>query len=232
MQSWIEALGLLEMNELTVAVRILLSVLCGGALGLERTRKLRPAGLRTYMLVSLGACIVMMTGIYLFQYLGPGFDPARMAAQVVSGIGFIGAGTIMVTRYYRVKGLTTAAGLWVSAAMGLAIGVGFYLGAVITCLAILLIMIFADALETRYTRSLRRMHIYLVLDDANHLPRLLRLIREKDIAVSELETTSSDISQGVGLFCTLKLPAHRDHAETAAMIEDLESVLFLEEIEG
>ena len=82
MQSWIEALGLLEMNELTVAVRILLSVLCGGALGLERTRKRRPAGLRTYMLVSLGACIVMMTGIYLFQYLGPGFDPARMAAQI------------------------------------------------------------------------------------------------------------------------------------------------------
>ena len=110
-----------------VVIRILAAIFIGGLIGLERGMKNRPAGLRTYMLVCVGSCLVMMTNQYVFQSSGSG-DPMRLGAQVISGIGFLGAGTIVVTRHNQIKGLTTAAGLWVSAGLGLALGIGFYSG--------------------------------------------------------------------------------------------------------
>lgn len=121
----------LELNSIVeITVKLLLALLCGGILGIEREHKKRPAGFRTYMLVSLGSALVMMTNQYIWEYYGIG-DPTRMGAQVINGIGFLGAGTIIVTGHNRVKGLTTAAGLWTAACIGLAIGIGFYEGAVI-----------------------------------------------------------------------------------------------------
>ena len=105
---------MLELHEITygsVLLRLLLATIIGGILGWERGRKNRPAGLRTYMLVCLGAAIVMMTNQYVTQCLGTG-DPVRMGAQVISGIGFLGAGSIMVTQRNQIRGITTAAGLW------------------------------------------------------------------------------------------------------------------------
>ena len=116
--------GLREVTPLAILLRILAAVVIGGLIGLERGMKNRPAGLRTYMLVCVGACVVMLTNQYIFQTSATG-DPTRMAAQVVSGIGFLGAGTIIVTRRNQIKGLTTAAGLWASAGVGLALGIGF-----------------------------------------------------------------------------------------------------------
>ena len=116
--------GLREVTPIAILVRILAAVVIGGLIGLERGMKNRPAGLRTYMLVCVGACVVMLTNQYIFQTFSTG-DPTRMAAQVISGIGFLGAGTIIVTRRSQIKGLTTAAGLWASAGVGLALGIGF-----------------------------------------------------------------------------------------------------------
>ena len=114
-----------EVTYLAVALRILAAVIIGGFVGLERGMKNRPAGLRTYMLVCVGSCLIMLTNQYIYQCYGTG-DPVRMGAQVVSGIGFLGAGTIVVTRRNQIKGLTTAAGLWTAAGVGLALGIGFY----------------------------------------------------------------------------------------------------------
>lgn len=111
----------------------------GGVIGLERDLKNHAAGFRTYILVCLGSSIVMMTNQFIFNNYELG-DPARMGAQVISGIGFLGAGTIMVTNHNHVKGLTTAAGLWSAACIGLAIGIGFYEGALAGGGALLLIM--------------------------------------------------------------------------------------------
>lgn len=127
------------LNFVTIVVRITLAVLIGGVIGLERSMKNHTAGFRTHILVCLGATLVMMTNLYIYQTYGTS-DPTRMGAQVISGIGFLGAGTILVTRYNQIKGLTTAAGLWTAATVGLALGIGFYEGAFATAIAILLIM--------------------------------------------------------------------------------------------
>ena len=106
----------------TIFFRLFLSIVIGGVLGLERGRKSRPAGLRTYILVCLGSTVVMMTNQYVSQCMNTG-DPVRMGAQVLSGIGFIGAGSIMKTGRNQVRGITTAAGLWAAACIGLTIGI-------------------------------------------------------------------------------------------------------------
>ena len=135
MGDWISYLR--ELNMASLLLRLILAMLCGGLLGLERGRKRRPAGSRTYMLVCLGAALTMVLSQYEYVMLttewadvstelGIRTDVARFGAQVVNGIGFLGAGTIMITGRQQIKGLTTAAGLWASACMGLAIGAGFY----------------------------------------------------------------------------------------------------------
>ena len=134
---------MLEIRELTLTsifVRLLLAVVLGGIIGMERGMKNRPAGLRTYMLVTLGACVVMVTNQYIYQVFDTG-DPVRLGAQVVSGIGFLGAGTIIVTGRNKIRGLTTAAGLWLTAAIGMACGLGREVTAIMS--ALLALAVFA-----------------------------------------------------------------------------------------
>lgn len=128
-----------DLNIASIIFRIFLSVLVGGILGIERGSKNRPAGFRTYILVCLGAALVMMTNQYIFKEYNAS-DPSRLGAQVISGIGFIGAGTIILNGRNQVKGVTTAACLWTAACCGLAIGVGFYSGALIGAIAILFVL--------------------------------------------------------------------------------------------
>ena len=124
-------------NDASIILRLAMALLLGGLIGMERERRRRPAGYRTHMLVCLGATLTMLISQHLLQK-GLALDATRLGAQVISGIGFLGAGTIIVTGRHKVKGLTTAAGLWASACMGLAIGIGFYEGALLTCFIILM----------------------------------------------------------------------------------------------
>ena len=126
---------LLEPSLLTMIVRTLLALLCAGAIGYDRNIHGAAAGMRTHILVCFGAMLAMSTGQYAFMYYST-VDPTRIGAQVVSGIGFLGAGSIIVTRGNSVQGLTTAAGLWASACIGLAIGIGFYEGAIVGTIAV------------------------------------------------------------------------------------------------
>ena len=126
-----------EPNLASSMFRLTLATICGGLIGIERIRKRRPAGFRTHTLVCIGAALTMIISQYLWSR-GQTTDLSRLGAQVINGIGFLGAGTIIVTGRQQVKGLTTAAGLWASACMGLAIGAGFYFGAVVGCILIIL----------------------------------------------------------------------------------------------
>ena len=187
--------SLRTLNMLSLAVRMCLSVVCGGIIGLERTYRRRPAGLRTHMLICLGACLTTMTNQFLCLYLHYYTDMARIGAQVIAGIGFIGAGTIIVTRHQRVKGLTTAAGLWVAAIIGLAIGSGFYEGGLATTALVLLAELVFSRLEYRILANAPEINLYIEYRDRSTLDELLRLYREQGLKVVNLEITRSKGSE-------------------------------------
>ncbi|WP_320932155.1 MgtC/SapB family protein [Hungatella effluvii] len=140
-------------NLASITMRIVMSMVCGGVIGIERGKAHQPAGMRTYMLVCMGAAMVMLTGQYMYYHFQTG-DPARLGAQVVSGIGFLGAGSIIISGKTKIKGLTTAAGLWTAACIGLSIGIGFYEAGIIATLAVSLIM-----------TQLKKLEYHLIFDD-------------------------------------------------------------------
>jgi len=115
-----------QFNETSVIIRIFLAMFLGGLIGIEREKSKRPAGFRTHILVCVGACMTSLLGLFVWYQVGDITDPARISAQVISGIGFLGVGTILVKEHDHITGLTTAAGLWTTAAIGIACGYGFY----------------------------------------------------------------------------------------------------------
>lgn len=149
-----------ELTLPSILLRIFLSMLFSGILGYEREKKHRPAGFRTYIIVCLGSTLAMMTGLYISALTGSS-DPARIPAQAISGIGFLGAGTILVTRQNRVRGLTTAAGLWAVACLGLSLGAGFYTGALIFFTAIWVSIWILRFVDNRLTDHLKAVHLYV-----------------------------------------------------------------------
>ena len=176
---------------LSVAVRMVLAVLCGGAVGIEREYKRRPAGFRTHILICLGAAMTTMTSQYLVFTMHFFTDISRLGAQVVAGIGFIGAGTIIVTQRQRVKGLTTAAGLWTSAIVGLCIGAGFYEGALLTTLLILAAELLFSRMEYRFLDHVPEINLYMEYEDKKCLETVLQLFREQQVKVLDMEITRS-----------------------------------------
>lgn len=137
------------LSEFQIVLRLVLSALLSGFIGLERQMHRRTAGLRTHILVSLGSCLIMLTSLYIFDIYKDKvpLDPARVAAGVVTGIGFLGAGTIIRERE-GIKGLTTAASLWVVAGIGLAVGCGFYSASIFTSVIVLAVLLFLRKLES------------------------------------------------------------------------------------
>ena len=142
---------LLEPNLLTMIIRTLLALLCAGVIGYERDAHGSAAGLRTHILVCIGAMIAMSTGVFAATHFSG--DVSRIGAQVVSGIGFLGAGTIMVNRGH-IKGLTTAAGLWTSACIGLAIGIGFYEAAIVGTVSVFFVERGLKSIKKRFRQNL------------------------------------------------------------------------------
>lgn len=150
-----------DFNIWTVLIRLTLCVLVGGIIGVERGRQGRAAGMRTHILVCMGAALVTMMGFYITQELKLDGDPMRIAAQVVSGIGFLGVGTIMLKGRFQITGLTTAAGLWCAATIGLALGAGFYEGALGVFIFTIATVSFLHKLEYKFIKRYRRFGIYV-----------------------------------------------------------------------
>lgn len=220
-----------ELTLLSVFLRILTAIVLGGAIGMERGMKNRPAGLRTYMLVCIGACIVMITNQYAVQVFGAG-DPVRMAAQVVSGIGFLGAGTIIVTSRNQIKGLTTAAGLWASACVGLAVGIGFYEVALIGAVSIFVVLTLLHLWDSYMRRNLRAVELYVELEQAVSLGEFLQAAREAGLTVSNLQIERETNPNGVYLcfLATFRGPKGLTHADLIARVRALSCVHISETI--
>lgn len=204
-----------ELTLLSVVVRLLFAVIAGGLIGLEREYKRRPAGFRTHILICLGACMTTMTSQFLGIAMGIPVDLSRMGAQVVAGIGFIGAGTIIVTRQQRVKGLTTAAGLWACAILGLAIGAGFFESAVIFVSLILLAEILFVKLEYRLLQNSRENILYIEYASAECLEKILAYFRSANIRVNSMEITRSQSGEHVAANAIFYIRLNRKTAAEA-----------------
>lgn len=223
---------MLTIRELTlggIILRILVSVVLGGIIGLERGMKNRPAGLRTYMLVCLGSCVVMLINQYTTQVFGTG-DPVRLGAQVISGIGFLGAGTIVVTSHNQIKGLTTAAGLWASACIGLAIGIGLYEVALIAGLCVFLVLTLLHEMDYFMRSRTRTLDAYIELDQTITLGKFIRNIREHGLEISNIHrvqdvTYDSDV---ISFTATIKGQKKTHQDELLRLIRKIEGVKYLE----
>lgn len=184
--------GLMISNR-EVILRIVLSTIIGGLIGMEREANNRPAGLRTHVLVSIGSTLIMLISMYGFYDLESGMrtgDPARLAAQVVSGIGFLGAGTIIRTGSH-IKGLTTAASLWVCAGIGLAIGNGYYLGGLLTTAIVLLTLARLSSFEKKVFKTKYRTLEIAAIDRTGLIGEIGILLGRYDIDIIDISILST-----------------------------------------
>lgn len=210
----------------TIFFRLLLSTILSGIIGFERGFRGRAAGLRTHILVGIGATLIVMTGMYGVENLGYAADPMRMAAQVISGIGFLGAGTILIRGKTMVTGLTTAAGLWATAAIGIAVGVGFYAAAAITAVISLFTFICLTTFERGGTYGKYNIRIYIECIDASSLNKLVDTLSSDEFELREFEIipARSGISNHIGIVAMVIMHYQNDKKERLEKIAALDSV--------
>lgn len=215
-----------------LVVRMLLAVICGGIVGLEREYKRRPAGFRTHILICLGAAMTTLTSQYLCLQMNYATDMARLGAQVVAGIGFIGAGTIIVSRRQQVKGLTTAAGLWTTAIIGLALGAGFYEGALLTTALLLAAEALFAKLEYHVLSNAPEVNLYIELDDRKSLEDILQLCQRERAKTLNLELTRSPDSErrSTCAILTLRLTKKAPVGELLQQLSSIPGVAAVEEL--
>ena len=231
-----------ELNFVSISLRLLLSAVIGFSLGMERGRKRRPAGCRTYMLVCMGATLTLLLSQYEYYMLtnrwydlaleiGLRTDVSRFGAQVINGVGFLGAGTILVTGRREVKGLTTAAGLWASACMGLAIGAGFYESVVLGTVLIFLSMRFLPTIENMMVERAPFLNIYVEFESLDNIGAIIGRIKEQNSQILDVEI---DHGRGEGsgnpsAAFSLRLPRHQPHSDVLVSVSGLDCVYTVEE---
>jgi len=222
---------LMSINDTTIILRLVLSLLLGGVIGFERGRAGRPAGLRTHILVCLGSTLAIMTNQYVFQEYGIS-DPTRMAAQVISGIGFLGAGTIIVTGRHQVKGLTTAAGLWATACMGLAIGIGFYKAAIVACILIAFATVVLHRLDNYMLSKSKVLDVYIEIGNSASITAILDTMKSFMVTIDSIEMVKPTYGTNAtaAAILTLRLKQKRIRLDILARICSIDGIEFAEEI--
>lgn len=232
-----------ELNIGSVMLRLTLAMVFGGLIGLERGKKGRAAGFRTYMVVCLGAALTMVMGQYESYMLTEVWsevvsktdtraDVSRFGAQVINGIGFLGAGTIIITQKQEVKGVTTAAGLWASACVGLAIGAGFYEAVLIAFLAIFLSIRVLTPVETVIIENARNMNLYVEFDSLDDIGTIIGTIKSQRAHIYEVDINHgrTDAMLNPSAVFSIRLEHKRTHARIMAAIAELDSVRAIDEI--
>ncbi len=213
-----------EFNSVSLTIRLVLAVVLGGLIGSERGRHGRVAGLRTHILICVGAALTALTGLFAIKLTGNTGDIFRISAQVISGIGFLGVGTIMVRNNSSVTGLTTAAGLWATAAIGIAVGYGFYTGSIIATF----ICIFTTTVLSKLQREQKNViHLYLEVDDIKKTGDIIDEIRRVvgRHGTVEVIPPKSNTNGHIGVLADLP---HSDSAEdNVSALRLLEGICFI-----
>ena len=214
---------LTDFNHVSVSVRLVLALIIGGLIGMERGRHGRAAGMRTHILVCLGACMTALVGLYLLRF-NPTENISRIAAQVISGIGFLGAGTIMIRNQSVITGLTTAAGVWCTATIGIALGYGFYAGALVATVITIVTATLLTRLEVGKNNLL---HFYLELEDAKQVTATVEAIQHLYPTMKHPDITApkSGLSGAVGL--AIIIPTDQKNQEPILRtLSEMDNVIF------
>jgi len=214
-----------ELNLLTVALRVLLAVVCGGIIGIERGRHGSQAGIRTHILVCLGGMLTALIGVYASSVLGFANDPLRISAQVVSGIGFLGAGMIVIKSDKMITGLTTAAIMWATATIGIAVGIGFYSGAFFAVFA----CVFTAAFLTRIERKRKTaVCIYIEINNLSEVTSIAEQIKTMlpDDSHVDFVSAKSNTAGNMGMYVISSgLENVNDFKSSVAQIEGVHFVI-------
>lgn len=220
-----------EFHTVSVGLRLVLAAFLGGLIGMERSSHGRPAGLRTFSLVCLGSAIAMVTDEYLVEVYQTG-DPARLAAQVISGIGFLGVGTIIVTGKNYVKGLTTAASLWATACLGIAIGSGYILGGLISFSLILFVITVLTRISHHIDDNTRSLRLYLEADKTDGVKALYQFTNQYGYKLSSIEKQKRSSLQGkdVVLIVQIDMKKRRCHGDILRGMNAVPAFHYIEEI--
>ena len=233
-----------ELNLISVLFRLFLSMMLAGLLGMERSSREKPAGFRTYMMVSIGAALTMILCQYedriistLWEDLaletGVKIDAARFGAQVINGIGFLGAGSIIVSKKNRINGVDTASALWASATVGLAIGAGFYFGALVCFALIYVTMIPMRHLRNWIRESTRNLNLYIEFQGVGCIREMIRSLRREEVEIfgMEIEHRKND-QPGRTSWAVfyLKLPNHMRHVDLISLISRTEDIYTVDEV--
>lgn len=212
----------------SIFLRMGLAAIIGAAIGIDRVKKKRPAGIKTHALLCMGSALVMLTGEYLVSIYGFQTDVARLAAQVVSGVGFLGAGTIMVTGRSQVKGLTTAAGLWFSATLGLAIGAGFYTGAFISTFFMYLVIRVFSIYDLYLQKRSFVMDLYLEYTNQTSIGNIFKVLKANQCQINEMEKLD-DSGDRHSLMLSIRIPKHWEHNQVVGLFETHVGITHIEE---
>ena len=216
-------------------LRLVVASCFGALIGLDREYRAKEAGLRTHFLVCLGSALFMIVSQHGFSDVlgtaGVGLDPSRIAAQVVSGIGFLGVGTIIVTGQRHVSGLTTAASLWTSACIGLAVGIGFYSGAIFTTLGLILVFKYAKYIEVYVEEHSNTYDVYMEFENEDKMSMVIKKLREEDILISNVVIIKKrSKTQSVVIQATMEAAKWKARHTVFREVRQQEGVISVEEI--
>lgn len=224
--------GLRQFNLLSVTLRLLLALGAGGVVGYGRAKKQRNAGLRTYMLISLGAALTILISLYEYELLqgrwaymkeieSLKFDASRFAAQVINGIGFLATGTIIATGHQQVSGLTSAIGLFACVTMGIAAGAGFYECVLIAMVLIILSLEVMQPLELAYKRRLRNITLLVEFERIESVALITEFLRSRDVTIYDIDVERTRKKNGKRPCAVMILKLSRENSSHSAMLSSL-----------
>ena len=220
-----------EFNIISITFRLCLAIVLGGIIGIDRERATRSAGFRTYSLVCLGSTLVMLIGNYLHVNIDSSGDVARLGAQVISGIGFLGGGAIISSKNQKVRGLTTAAALWTCACIGLAIGIGFYSGAIISCIFTYLVLKVLRIVDKRYRRNYHFVDIYVEIKNASDITDFITKLNQDKIKIIALESVSPKINTSeLGIKLIVQIGRDISSDGLVKSLSDIEYINFVHKV--
>ena len=230
-----------QLTPLSLVLRLGMALLFGGLIGIERGRKHRPAGFRTYIIVCMGAALTIILGQFEAVMLetqwaaaaqGVKTDVVRFGAQVINGIGFLGAGTILITGSQQIKGITTAASLWASACMGLALGAGFFECAVLAFLLIVGVNQLLPKLEAFFVEKARNMNICMELSQLDSIQSVIGRFKALGIQIYDVDIEREAKARGrsSNVVFSVRLAKQQSHTQVVAELAQLDCVRVIKEI--